>query len=136
MNSLSTASLHGALTGLLYGLAEYAAVTLEPMWRWGPRSLGPEHWSWEIGFLALYVVSGAIVGAIVGALSKAPLRRSPSRAVLVTGMAILVAGRIVAMRAKPVDLVADVVLSLMAVLILVGIFSLAQARWLSGLSAL
>jgi len=120
--------------GLLYGLTEYALVVLEPMLRWGPRSLGPEHWFWETLFLAIYVVSGALIGAAAALLGDSARRAAP-RVVVATGLAVLFAGRILSAGLKPADLVLDAAVLLMIAMTLAGIFSPASMTWLSWMSS-
>lgn len=120
--------LAGALTGLLYGLTEYAAVILEPMLRWGPRSLGPEHWFWEPLLLLIYVFSGIAIGFVAGSSYAA------QRFVTGTGVAVLFIGRQgSAGFSTAADL--DLALALTAVLALRAALSTHPARELAWFSS-
>jgi arylsulfatase A-like enzyme len=118
MSNLLSASLRGALTGLLYGLAEYAVVVLEPMLRWGPRAIGPEHWSWEAAFLAAYIVLGALTGAVLSALPiPDPVLAAPRTVLALIAIAEL-AGRLRFTGLAPVALIPGLAFALLALFLL------------------
>jgi arylsulfatase A-like enzyme len=79
LNRLRTAACYGAFAGLIYGLLEYAFAIVRPMVQWRPQVLVPGHWAWEAAILAVYVLSGAIVGSLTAFLPSLDPRRTALR---------------------------------------------------------
>ena len=135
IKKLSSGALAGALAGLLYALAEYAIVILEPMLRWGPRSLGPEHWFWELLFGSIYVLAGAAIGAAAACLRGIDPAHSAPRAVMAVGLVVLIAGRLLDGETGFQDLVFAAALGGMAAIAWSGIFARKSATWLAWMSS-
>jgi arylsulfatase A-like enzyme len=114
-----TPALEGALTGLVFGSIEYPFAILEPMFRWGPRALGPEHWYWESVFLVFYVLAGAVTGVIASALPGATGKSIP-QAVTGVALAAMAFTRLSSAGLAPATLAVDLSLALLAAFCLRG----------------
>jgi arylsulfatase A-like enzyme len=108
-----SAALRGALSGLIFGVFEYAFAILEPMIRWGPRNIGPEHWYWETIFLLFYVVAGGLTGFALNAFAGRSPESIPQAAVGL-GLAVMTGSRLQSADFAPAALVVDLALALVA----------------------
>ena len=122
-------ALYGAVTGLIYGLAEYAVVITAPMLRWAPCSLIPDHWKWEAAFLSLYLVLGAAIGAAATLVRRADPGRAATRAVAAAALIALVAGRLLSQNTNAAGFVLDAADLSLAALLIASIFLWRSRTW-------
>lgn len=128
---LRTASLHGALAGLIYGLIEYAFIVVRPMLQWQRSALGPAHWIWEAAFLSLYVILGAGIGSLATKLPVANVGRAATRLVIAVATLALAATRLSTEKISGPNLAFDLTLASLALVMLGSLFFFEDKIWLS-----
>ncbi|MEO8373154.1 MAG: sulfatase [Candidatus Solibacter sp.] len=135
MKQWGSASAHGALVGLIYGLFEYALLIVAAMIRWRPTSLVPDHWMWTAVFLAIYIVLGAVAGRVAAMFRWVESPRGAARLVVAVVALVLASGRVIVRGTTVPDLVVGLFFVLFAGLIIVSLFARWKSAWISWITS-
>jgi arylsulfatase A-like enzyme len=131
MKHWGSASAHGALVGLIYGLFEYAFLIVAAMIRWRPCSLVPGHWIWTATFLSIYIVLGAVAGRVAAMFRWVETPGGAARWVVAGVALILASGRVIERHTTAPDLIVELFLVLFAGLIVFSVFARWKSSWIS-----